>query len=185
MHVYRRFSGATRLESQIGALIYELRLNRAVTALPDVPNKALLESAAQSVHNSYLVGAKLDALHADVHGLAHKVDICSEKLDILLHERKSLEKTNLLISKEIDRLDGYLNFHVDELKSEMRELAESSSLILASVSSMRGDKAVGSTTGIPNRSPEVTVEPVAIAILNEPRIGFDAIHLTSRKLGVK
>jgi hypothetical protein len=117
MGIYRRFSGATRLESQIQALIYELQLSR--------------------------------------------------------------ERTDLLISEEINRLDGYINFHVHELKSEMRELAESSSLILASVSSSRVNKEAGSTGGMPNRSSEVTVEPGAMTILNEPRIGLDAIHLTS------
>ena len=45
----------------------------------------------------------------------------SEKLDILLQNRHGTERIETHVSQEIDRLDGYLNYHVERLRSEAQE----------------------------------------------------------------
>ncbi|KAA0073019.1 hypothetical protein CIW50_22785 [Tardiphaga sp. P9-11] len=48
----------------------------------------------------------------------------SEKLDVLLHHRHSTDRTDLLISRETDRLDGYLQYHVEVIREDLRRLME-------------------------------------------------------------
>lgn len=85
-------------------------------------------SVTESLRTSYFLAAKLDLLHADFHHALQKIDrlealvsnlpvyACSEKLDQILRSRTDNHISNL-VSKEIDRLDGYLVFHVEELKA--------------------------------------------------------------------
>ncbi|MBC7578510.1 MAG: hypothetical protein H7312_14280 [Tardiphaga sp.] len=46
----------------------------------------------------------------------------SEKLDVLLHHRHSTDRTDVLISREADRLDGYLKYHADLIREDLRNL---------------------------------------------------------------
>ena len=116
----RRALGTSQLQAEIVALRDELRATSNELA---AANRAAESTLISVLHQ---VSQKLDAQPwAHIYGLHTKIDslpldvlyTLSEKIDILLHHRNATDRTDLHISAEIDRLDGYLLYHLDQTQT--------------------------------------------------------------------
>ena len=71
----------------------------------------------------YSLNEKFEVLRTDIYSLSEKFETVqadiytlNEKLDILVNAMSLTEGVYGHVSNEIDRLDGYLNYHVDRLR---------------------------------------------------------------------
>lgn len=133
---YRKFTGIDLIDAKldnirrhnelIGVHLHLLNEKMSLTPLNildrDQPSAAdqyhVMPAGELSADNA------LSLANSDFHGQApwDTLYAISEKLDVLLHHRHSSERTDVLISREADRLDGYLKYHADLIREDLKNL---------------------------------------------------------------
>lgn len=139
MRLHRRFTGVFAVHAKLDAL------DMKITDLKHALAESNYYSAADRERIRYneresdplmelisLLHTKLDqapflssaeniiSLHGKLdNGPLANVAAISEKLDILLHHRHSTERTDSLISREVNRLDDYLNYHFNTFERKL------------------------------------------------------------------
>jgi hypothetical protein len=70
------------------------------------------------------IEARLGEIRRSNDQITANLHLLSEKLDVLLHHRHSTERTDLHVSREVDRLDGYLQYHIETIRQDLKLLLD-------------------------------------------------------------
>jgi FkbM family methyltransferase len=110
MHAARRVFGIVVLDARADARFKTLsvELTSVQNLLSDIRN-----ALQANIDRTEALHTKFDQSPLGV------IYSLSEKLDILLHHRHTTPRTDAHISKEVNRLDDYLNYHVETLMASL------------------------------------------------------------------
>ena len=106
----------------------------------------------QAIGSQENLQTQMAGLHGAIREPTAALISLSEKLDLALQSRNNTQQVEGHVSQEIDRLDGYLKYHVDRLRSEVPDpnptlvsLSEKLDILMGEVASSRAEPAAVQT----------------------------------------